>query len=512
MKPDSELLRLADAYLRQPGRHFSPQYRQTFRCNCRRFERFAGCHPVDEITAEHMTLFREKCSNEGMKPETITKSLVDVRIVIRWKHGIELHSEENRPMPRKKAVPDSELTQAAEDYSKTVQPKNGRMLRSHARRFEVLVGRVPIAEISGEHMERYRQLAIEKGFSATTIEKLVNDVRSVVAWKTGTIPGPGRPPAPQRAFPVTPLMQSMKQYMQECGITQGPAYHNARRFSRVLQEKFGDLQIQQLTKEHFVEFRKLCLEKGLSHTTIEKTITDIGTCYRYLCDAPPNVGRRLRRRRPRPNPVPMETLERIWPYCPQWLRQWLALTVWTGARLSDGMRMQKSLHDGGLSDGEFIRFEASKTGRVHLWPIPSWLKQWLKPVELPFGRINQHSARVHRAVLTAVCDKAGVPIFTPKQLRQRAISQWARADGAAGALIHGKTLGVLDHYVCHEDILNAAMPRVVMPDVFKGDVKESSQAISVADLDPAKLFSQLDENTKRVMVQTMLAMLGVGKQ
>lgn len=74
-------------------------------------------------------------------------------------------------------------------------------------------------------------------------------------------------------------------------------------------------------------------------------------------------------------------------------------------------------------------------------------------MELPFGNINSHSASVLREVISMDCDMAGVPVFALKQLRHRVISQWARADEVAGARNHGKTLGVLDHYVCHEDVL-----------------------------------------------------------
>lgn len=512
MNDDSELMRLAEAYLMQPGKHFSTNTKQGFRCNVRRFERFVGCVPVDEITAEHMDSFREKTKAAGMTPETITKSLVDVRILIRFKSGTKLkHRKGAKPMPRKKAVPDSELTEAAEAYSKTVQPKNGRMLRSHARRFEALMGKLPIAEITSEHFEQYRAMAKEKGYSETTIEKLVNDTRSVVAWKTGIVPGPGRPPGPLRAFAVTPLMKQAERYMAECGITTKQTYHNCRQFSRELLEQFGDLTAEQITKEHFVAFRKYGLERGWSNVTTEKIITDVATVYRYITDEIPNVGRRLRRRRPMPKPVPLEAITSIWEFSPLWLKQWLVLTMWTGARLSDGMRMQKTLHTGTLSDGEFIRFVANKTGRHHLWPVPPWMPQWLKPVDLPFGRINAHSSRVVREVLTIACQKADVPGFTPKQVRQRAISQWARANGAAGALIHGKSLGVMDHYVDHSELLLETMPRVKMPDVFKGDVKESPQAVAIDLMDPIKLFEQLDETTRMAMMRTMLAMLGMVK-
>ena len=130
----------------------------------------------------------------------------------------------------------------------------------------------------------------------------------------------------------------------------------------------------------------------------------------------------------------------------------------------------------------------------------------MTPVELQFRSATAWAARMQRNRLAEYCLSVGVAKITPKQLRQRCVTQWTRANGAAGAIIHGKSLGVLDSYADQQELLLEAMPKVVMPAAFKLRAGIVEKPASESD-DPFKLFQQLDEKTRAVLRQTMRAML-----
>lgn len=73
----------------------------------------------------------------------------------------------------------------------------------------------------------------------------------------------------------------------------------------------------------------------------------------------------------------------------------------------------------------------------------------------------------------------------PKHVRQRALTEWSRADAMAGRIIHGCGLGVLDHYVDPLSILENAQHRVRLPVSFGADQSSGEDvAVTFRRLDP----------------------------
>ncbi len=95
-----------------------------------------------------------------------------------------------------------------------------------------------------------------------------------------------------------------------------------------------------------------------------------------------------------------------------------------------------------------------------------------------------------RGELDRVCDKADVPRILPKNLRQRAITEWTKT-GEAGAIIHGCGFignhAVMRHYVDKLAILESAAPRVRLPSCFGATppTAESTLLDNFRRLDPA---------------------------
>ncbi|MCA9010507.1 MAG: hypothetical protein KDB01_12210 [Planctomycetaceae bacterium] len=411
-------------------------------------------------------------------------------------------------MSRAKIKADSELTRFAIRYATERDRADQRMLISHCRRFEALIGAVPLKDLNDGHMIEYRRLADRKGLSPNTTEKLLIDVRTIIRAATGKNLMPGR--ECRRSFKPTKLMTAAMEYIADGGLTTKTLTHNCRQFWTKTNNLFGDIAPADVQAEHFVAFRKAALAANLSRVTIEKVITDVATVCRSVTGKLPESGKRLRRSRPRPKPAPLESIEAVFNIAPEFMQQWLVLTTWTGARLADSMKLQALVQSNEFENAEFITFQASKTGKQHIWPIPEWLRPWLRKIDHTFRPVNDHQVRTHRERLNEYCTQAAVPVFKPKQVRQRAISQWTRANGAAGAIVHGKSLGVMDSYVVQDELLRETMPRVIMPDCFK--LRAGITPATVAADDPYQMFQSLDEKTRGVLLQMMRGLLGQSKQ
>lgn len=401
-------------------------------------------------------------------------------------------------MPRKKIQPDTELTAFARRYA-VQKERDERMLLSHCRRFEAIIGAKPIAEYNNGHMAEYRRLATRRGLSPKTTEKLLIDVRTIIKAATGKMLLPGRNGRWNQ--PDTLLMKAAQAYQSDNGLRSGTLVKNCRRFYRATEGKFGDIEPAEVGAAHFAEFRKQMLAAEKSKTSIEKIITDVATVVKTVTGKAPDVGRRLRRNRPMPKPVSIDHIEQVFAIAPAWMQQWLALTTWTGARLKDSMALQIKVNAGEFKGSDTMTHQAEKTGKVHSWPIPKWLLKFMKPVELPFHDVSDFASDNVRKHLAELCERAGVSKFTPKNVRQRAVTQWMRANGAAGAILHGSSLGVLAHYIDPTEVLFETMPRVVMPKCFMDPDSEQVPA-SVTDL-----FSGLDDSQRAMIVQ-MVAMMG----
>lgn len=281
------------------------------------------------------------------------------------------------------------------------------------------------------------------------------------------------------------MISEARAYCDERQTTRREPIYSANRFARLV----SDLPAARMTPDHLQRYRELCQTKGLSAKTIESSISDIVTVCRFVTGQSVNVGRRITIPKPDPQPVSLDTIDMVWPLADPWLQQWIILSYWTGLRLSDAMHLQTTL----TGPASVLRFTAGKTGHRHGWPMPEWIRKWMSPQPLPFRTATDFATKILRACLVRHCRSANVDKFLPKNLRQRGLTEWMRADGTAGAIVHGCGLGVLKHYVDPITLLEPHVHRVRVPACFGADVAED---ISVP-------FSRLDPDAQRLVRDTI---------
>lgn len=267
-------------------------------------------------------------------------------------------------------------------------------------------------------------------------------------------------------------------YVRTNGLRSMMIASNCRRFLRAI----GDRTAEQVTAADLQQFRQTAMAAGLSHATIEKTVTDVATIVKAITGIVLEVGRRLRQSRPEPVPVPISDINATWQAATPWLRQWIVLTYWTGLRLGDSMGLQLALP----ISGDAIRWRAGKTDHCHVYPLPSWIVPHLDPLPLPYNHPGGHSVKIMREHLWAACLAARVPYWNPQRLRQRSITEWTRANATAGQLIHGCGIGVLSHYLDPLSVLESAAPQVRLPACFGASTIDTAQRLTQAyhRLDP----------------------------
>lgn len=184
-----------------------------------------------------------------------------------------------------------------------------------------------------------------------------------------------------------------------------------------------------------------------------------------------------------------------------WLRQWLVLTCWTGLRLQDSIGLQITISQADLRSGA-LRWKAGKTGHSHSWPLPTWMASHLQQIELPYNQPTAHYCRLLRDHLTYACQAARVPVFCPQQIRQRSITEWTRADGVAGQIVHGCGLGVMKHYVDLLSVLESAAPRVRLPACFGASV-DNGEALLIS-------YHRLDPDAQKIVSGVAQRLAGTG--
>ena len=264
--------------------------------------------------------------------------------------------------------------------------------------------------------------------------------------------------------------------------------YSASRFVRLL----GDLKPEEITEHHITAYRQKCVELGMSARTIETSIGNIATVLRFAAGKQVATGRRLRQNPPSPSPVELSSIAAVYSIAPPWMRLWIACTYWTGLRLADSIELLWSVAGKPCTQ---LRKSAGKTGRHHAWPLPSWLAKIVSETAFPTGLCLENTKKLVRAQLALCCESAGVPVWTPKNLRQRSITEWSRANATAGAIVHGCGLGVLSHYLDPLQILESAAPRVRLPECF-GATNSTGEDSLVAN------FRRLDPGAQGLLAMT----------
>lgn len=273
----------------------------------------------------------------------------------------------------------------------------------------------------------------------------------------------------------------------KCIKRREPLY-SANRVASVI----GDIPIASLQSEDLERIRTSLLERSLSSRTIESTIADILTVHRHFTGHVLPPGRRLAQTPLHPVGVDHRVVDLLWPECHAWVRSWIALTMWTGLRLSDSMRalLRYRLQQW----PETLSVIASKTGKHHAIPLPIWLRVILAAGPYRFRAVSDFSRRALRKELFTACRAAHVPELHPKYFRQEGITQWTIANASAGAVIHGSGLKILGHYVVQSALLERVSPAVTMPSCFGAATTSPEHLIET--------FTRLDPQAQELILRT----------
>jgi len=265
--------------------------------------------------------------------------------------------------------------------------------------------------------------------------------------------------------------------------------YSAARFVRLI----GDLKPDEIQEHHLRAYREKCVALQMSARTIESSIGNIVTVLRYMTGKNIPTGRRLRLQAPQPCPAELDWICAVWSVAPAWLRLWIAFGLWTGLRLTDSIEMLRDIS--GKPCGPVLRKQAGKTGRFHQWPAPEWLRKMIAETAFPQEYCLENTKKFVRSQLLLCCEAAGCQPWSPKQLRQRSITEWSRANATAGAIVHGCGLGVLSHYLDPLQILESAAPRVRLPECF-GATSATGEESLLAN------FRRLDQSAQDLIAGT----------
>lgn len=280
-------------------------------------------------------------------------------------------------------------------------------------------------------------------------------------------------------------------YCREKSIAKTPLY-SANRFARYV----GDIETDQINREVIERFIAAAKSAGnVSAETIRGTVKDVAT----LCKAAGGESVKVvcQRKVPDPRPTPLEDIAAIIPFLAEWSLQWLVLAYWTAMRLDNVIRVQRI-----IQPAKTLRFQATKTGWRHVWPMPDWIQKFMRPVKLPYGKCPDWSQVIVRGELERASKIAGVERVLPKGIRQRSLTEWTVADRAAGAIIHGNGLKIMDHYVAHQEILENAMHRVRLPAGLRDPAEETPENDLILH------FRRLDCEAQKLIVSTTRRMSG----
>lgn len=276
------------------------------------------------------------------------------------------------------------------------------------------------------------------------------------------------------------MIDEARTYLCGRNIARREPLYSANRFARHM----GDIPAHQVTTEHLDELRQRLLATRLSVRTIESTVADLITVITSVTGTMPPKGRKLLAQHIRPRPASIESIDAIWPHCSPSLRSYIAFSYWSALRQSDAMEWLRARRKSDIP--RLIEHRASKTGKLHEIPMPSWLPPIIASGPYRFRSVSDYARKSIRAEIKAACIAAGVDSWSPKNLRQASVTAWSQSNAIAGRIIHGCGLGIMSHYIDPIAVLTAAMDRVRVPQSFGASSSpEESFLHSFRRLDPS---------------------------
>lgn len=284
------------------------------------------------------------------------------------------------------------------------------------------------------------------------------------------------------------MISEAREYLSVKSIKRREPLYSATRAASIV----GDIPIEIMQTSHLEEIRKSLQQRQLSARTIESTVSDLITLRRHFTGTQLSAGQRLSLTQLSPNGVDHKVIDLIWPECKPWVQSWIALTMWTGLRLSDSLHVLLRYR---LQPWpETLSVIASKTGKHHAIPLPAWLRKIVTAGPYKFRAVSDFSRRQLRHELSSVCERCSVPCLKPKYFRQEGITQWTIANASAGAVIHGCGLKVLGHYVSQATLLSRVSRSVSMPECFGASLSSPEKLLDV--------FKLLDPEAQEILTAT----------
>nr|ADY57881.1 integrase family protein [Rubinisphaera brasiliensis DSM 5305] len=190
----------------------------------------------------------------------------------------------------------------------------------------------------------------------------------------------------------------------------------------------GNVQISRMGPDYMESVRKAAVEAGYSPTTIENSIANVSQVLTKLGYAV-EAGERLRIPPPEVSVVPLKDFDATLQQMPPYLRAICSLAYVTGLRIND----IRKLDLGAIRERLSVR--ASKTQKVHQFPIPPWcLRQLQAAGDVPR---DQHTLYRHQK---KACKAAGVDYYTFHDLRVLSANTWNSLAMGLGPLILGNSL------------------------------------------------------------------------
>lgn len=195
-----------------------------------------------------------------------------------------------------------------------------------------------------------------------------------------------------------------------------------------------------------LDFRRKLLAEKLSVNTINPGLKTIH-CILLACVKAriiaevPEFGVPLQQVNPTPAPVPFADLEAIldhthvaqWPLDQGYWRRFIGFVYLTGLRRGD-LREVRREH----CSRHKIEFEASKTSKTHIFPMPAWLWRLIEPE--PPGRLFPVNPKQIYQELKRIATAASVDYISPKKLRILSVNEWETAHAGCGAVIQGGSI------------------------------------------------------------------------
>lgn len=286
-------------------------------------------------------------------------------------------------------------------------------------------------------------------------------------------------------------------------------WRSASKYSHLQNAWEKRLGSEPLNQRNLERFREVCRTEGLSPHTYETQISDLITAAK-ACGLHLSAGPRDRRRRPEPKILTADQIGRAYdgarvttwprPRARMWWEAAIVLIFWTCLRRQDIATLTWSEVD--LDRGIMTR-TANKTGHRHVIPLPPFVVRHLRQLPRQSDSLLGLPTHFQKSMLAQCCKistASGIKI-TPQAVRRAGITAWTRANTMAGQIIHGSGLGILNHYVDPLQVLQAAAPRVVVPDQFLTLGERADRQAGLSEV--SERFASLDPTGQ----QTVLDML-----